>query len=150
MANGATVAVDAIICATGFDTSYRPNFPLIAFDKDLRDTWHQEPKGYFSIAAAGIPNYFSQYNLLFHQLLRQLSDYLVFVSVMSGPNFPLANGALIPCLETNIKFAFAAAKKIQYDGIKWLAPKQAAVDEYQEYKDSIMDDLVWTGSCVSW
>ncbi|KAK5688277.1 hypothetical protein LTS10_000255 [Elasticomyces elasticus] len=128
MADGSIVAVDAIICATGFDTSYRPNFPLIAFDKDLRDLWHEEPKGYFSITAAGIPNYF----------------------IMSGPNFPLANGCLIPCLETNIKFAFAAAKKIQYDGIKWLSPKQAAVDDYQEYKDSIMEDLVWTGSCASW
>jgi hypothetical protein len=53
-------------------------------------------------------------------------------------------------LETNIKFAFAAAKKIQYEGIKSLSPSQAAVDEFQEYKDSLMKDLVWTGSCSSW
>lgn len=70
MADGSIVAVDAIVCATGFDTSYRPNFPLIAFNKDLRDIWHEEPKGYLSIAAAGIPNYFSQYILLFSQLFR--------------------------------------------------------------------------------
>jgi len=69
---------------------------------------------------------------------------------MSGPNFPLANGCLIPCLETNIKYAFAAAKKIRYDGIKCLSPKPGAVDDYQEYKDSLMKDLVWTGSCASW
>jgi hypothetical protein len=69
---------------------------------------------------------------------------------MSGPNFPLANGCLIPCLENNIKYAYATAKKIQYDGIKCLWPKQEAVDDYQEYKDSLMDDLVWTGSCSSW
>jgi cation diffusion facilitator CzcD-associated flavoprotein CzcO len=128
MADGSIIAVDALICATGFDTSYRPNFPVIGFNGDLRDVWKEEPRAYFSLAAAGVPNYF----------------------VMSGPNFPLANGCLIPCLETNIKFAFAAAKKIQYDGIKWLSPKQEAVDDYQEYKDSIMEDLVWTGSCSSW
>ncbi len=69
---------------------------------------------------------------------------------MSGPNFPLANGCLIPCLEINIKYAFAAAKKMQYEGIKSLSPKQDAVDDFQEYKESLMKDLVWTGSCVSW
>jgi len=69
---------------------------------------------------------------------------------MSGPNFPLANGCLIPCLENNIKYAFTAAKKISYEEIKSLSPKQEAVNDYQEYKDSIMNDLVWTGTCSSW
>lgn len=70
--------------------------------------------------------------------------------VISGPNFPLANGCLVPCLETNIRYAFSAAKKIQYDGIKSLAPSQRSIDDFQEYKDSLMEDLVWTGSCASW
>jgi len=69
---------------------------------------------------------------------------------MSGPNFPLSNGGLITCLETNVRYAFAAAKKIQYEGIKSLAPKPEAVHEFQQYKDSLMKDLVWTGACVSW
>jgi cation diffusion facilitator CzcD-associated flavoprotein CzcO len=52
--------VDAIVCATGFDTSYRPPFPLIGPDgKDLRDVWEEEPRSYLSIAASGFPNYFS-------------------------------------------------------------------------------------------
>ena len=70
--------------------------------------------------------------------------------VISGPNLPLANGCVIPCLEANIKFAFAAVKKIQHDGIKSLSPSQKSVDDFQEYKDSMMQDLVFTGSCVSW
>lgn len=69
---------------------------------------------------------------------------------MSGPNFSLSNGGLIPCLEANIKYAFNAAKKIQHDGIKSLAPKVEAVDDFQQYKDSLMSDLVFSGPCVSW
>lgn len=60
LSDGSVLAVDAIICATGFDTSYKPSFPLVAFDKDLRDVWKDEPKSYFSIAASGFPNYFSE------------------------------------------------------------------------------------------
>jgi hypothetical protein len=144
MADGSLLVVDAIICATGFDTSYKPNFPVIAFGTDLRDMWKQEPTAYFSLAAPKIPNYFSKHepHSTFTKYLRNL--------VMSGPNFPMANGCLIPCLENNIKYAFKAAKKIQYDSIKSLWPKQEAVDDYQEYKDSMMEDLVWTGSCSSW
>lgn len=69
---------------------------------------------------------------------------------MSGPNFPLANGCLIPCLENNIRYAFTVARKLQYDEIKCMFPKAQAVNEYQEYKDALMEDLVWTGSCSSW
>ncbi|CAN9370536.1 unnamed protein product [Alternaria alternata] len=128
MADGSKLEADAIICATGFDTSFRPGFPVVAFGQDLREVWKEEPTAYMSIAAAKVPNYF----------------------IMSGPNFPLSNGGLIPCLETNVRYAFAAAKKIQYEGIKSLAPKPEAVHEFQQYKDSLMKDLVWTGACVSW
>lgn len=57
---GVEYRVDAIICATGFDTSYRPSFPVIGSNgKNLRDEWQDEPRSYLSIAAAGFPNYFS-------------------------------------------------------------------------------------------
>ncbi|KAJ9630333.1 hypothetical protein H2204_008551, partial [Knufia peltigerae] len=129
MKDGTIVEVEALICATGFDTSFKPAFPVLGYDKqDLRDLWRSEPRSYFSVTAAGMPNYF----------------------IISGPNFPLANGCLIPCLEANIKYAFTAAKKIAYASIKSLAPSQNAVDDFQEYKDSLMADLVWTGSCASW
>lgn len=60
LADGSLIEADAIVCATGFDTSFRPPFPVVGFDQDLRETWKDEPRSYLSIAAAGIPNYFSQ------------------------------------------------------------------------------------------
>ncbi|KIV96493.1 hypothetical protein PV10_00355 [Exophiala mesophila] len=129
MATGDTIKIDALVCATGFDTSYRPSFPVKGYGgQDLRDLWREQPRSYLSVAAAGIPNYF----------------------ITSGPNFPLANGCLLPALENNIRYAFAVAQKLQYDGIKSVSPKTAAVDDFQEYKESLMKDLVWTGSCTSW
>lgn len=62
MADGSLLEVDAMICATGFDTSFRPAFPVIAYGQDLRDTWKDEPTSYLSIAAAGVPNYFGMFN----------------------------------------------------------------------------------------
>jgi cation diffusion facilitator CzcD-associated flavoprotein CzcO len=61
MENGTNHKVDAIICATGFDTSFRPPFPLIGYSgKDLREVWKDEPRSYLSLAAAGFPNYFGE------------------------------------------------------------------------------------------
>ncbi len=60
-ADGSTIALDAIVCATGFDTSFRPAFPVIGLNNtDLRDLWKDEPASYLSIAAAGVPNYFGR------------------------------------------------------------------------------------------
>jgi cation diffusion facilitator CzcD-associated flavoprotein CzcO len=64
MKHGSLIDLDAIICATGFDTSHRPVFPLIAYGKDLRDVWESGPRGYLSVAASGFPNYFSRYHSL--------------------------------------------------------------------------------------
>jgi cation diffusion facilitator CzcD-associated flavoprotein CzcO len=58
---GTEYKFDAIICATGFDTSYRPSFSVVGTGgKDLRDLWAEEPNSYLSVGAAGFPNYFSK------------------------------------------------------------------------------------------
>lgn len=67
MTDGSTLEADAIICATGFDTSFRPGFPVVAFGQDLRDAWKEEPTAYMSVAAAGIPNYFSEFSQIAKQ-----------------------------------------------------------------------------------
>ena len=69
--------LDVIICATGFDTSYRPRFPIIGRDGlNLQDVWLGQPKSYLGIAAAGFPN------------------FLMFL----GPNSPIANGPTLSAI----------------------------------------------------
>lgn len=58
--SGELLHLDAIICATGFDTSFCPRFPLHGRNGNLQDLWRNEkPKAYMSCAVAGMPNYFS-------------------------------------------------------------------------------------------
>ncbi|KAH0523187.1 hypothetical protein TsFJ059_008230 [Trichoderma semiorbis] len=129
MVDGTKLALDAIICATGFDNSFRPSFALIGENGvDLRDEWREEPRSYLSVAAAGFPNYF----------------------MATGPNFPLANGALVACLEHTLKYAFRAVEKIQTQGVKSVSPTREAVNDFQEHKDAIMEKMVWTSLCRSW
>lgn len=59
--DGREFKVDAIVCATGFDTSFKPAFPVIGRKgQNLRDFWAEEPRHYLSVAAPGFPNYFSK------------------------------------------------------------------------------------------
>ncbi len=61
-ATGEDIKVDAIICATGFDVSFRPRFPIIGRIGNLQDEWERElPKAYMSLAVPGYPNFFSTY-----------------------------------------------------------------------------------------
>lgn len=49
---------DAIVCATGFDVSHRPPWPLIGrHGISLSEAWKEEPVSYLSLAAAGFPNF---------------------------------------------------------------------------------------------
>lgn len=67
-------ASDVIIAATGFNTSFRPRFPLVGRNGvDLRKLWKDDPASYMGLGCAEFPNYLS----------------------MLGPNCPVANGSLI-------------------------------------------------------
>lgn len=60
---GEVIKVDAIVCATGFNVSFRPRFPIISRGENLQDRWSTEiPKSYMSCAVPGYPNYFSKFN----------------------------------------------------------------------------------------
>lgn len=72
--DGNEYPVDVLICATGFDTSFRPRFPIIGSGgRNLSEEWAEEPKSYFGLAAPNFPN------------------YLIF----AGPNSPLGNGPFL-------------------------------------------------------
>lgn len=60
--DGAEHEFDIIVCATGFDVSWRPHYPTIGRNGvDLSDYWRDVPNTYLSLGVAHFPNYFSKY-----------------------------------------------------------------------------------------
>ena len=57
--DGTSHDVDAIICATGFDTSWVSRFPIRFHGKNLQDVWKENgPLSYLGVAVPNVPNYF--------------------------------------------------------------------------------------------
>jgi cation diffusion facilitator CzcD-associated flavoprotein CzcO len=60
---------DVIVAATGFDTSFKPVFPVVGVNgRNLGDDWSEIPKAYLSIAVPGYPNYFGNSLSMFSTL----------------------------------------------------------------------------------
>ncbi|KAK5723865.1 hypothetical protein LTR17_013879 [Elasticomyces elasticus] len=127
--DGKTHTVDVVICATGFDVSHRPRYPLVGLNGiDLRDTWKDEPESYLSVAAPDMPNYF----------------------VMMGPNAVVGHGSLMEALNWTGDYFCQWITKIATEDIKSVTPKQSAIRAFNDYCDEIHKTLVWKGDCVSW
>lgn len=57
---GEILKVDMLICATGFDMSFCPRYPVIGQDGiSLGDQWKDKPDAYLSLAVPNFPNHFS-------------------------------------------------------------------------------------------
>ncbi|KAJ9115390.1 hypothetical protein QFC22_005145 [Naganishia vaughanmartiniae] len=119
--NGQQHKIDRIILATGFDTSFKPKYPLRGKKGvDLGDVWKTRPKGF--------PNMF----------------------IMCGPGTVFANGSLLAGIEANAKYIVDAVAKMQSQDIKSMEIAQENQDEYNRQQDSLMADLVFTSHCSSW
>ncbi|KAL5340907.1 hypothetical protein BJX70DRAFT_359905 [Aspergillus crustosus] len=127
--DGQEYAVDVLICATGFDTSFKPRFPVIGPNgNNLQDDWKDEPQSYLGIAAAGIPN------------------YLTFL----GPNSPVGNGPVLSAIEAQADYMMKLIDRYQTTNIKSFAPTAEAVRDFIEFKDQLMRKTVWADGCRSW
>ncbi|KAF3932520.1 hypothetical protein ABW20_dc0100981 [Dactylellina cionopaga] len=127
--DGKTRPVDAIVCATGFDTTWTKRFPIIGRDgKFLGEKWKNHPDTYISIATDGFPNYFM--NL--------------------GPNSGIGSGSLTIVLERSVDYVCKAVQKIQKENIKTIEPKLSSVQSFQRYCDAYFPGTVFSMKCRSW
>ncbi|VUC33647.1 unnamed protein product [Clonostachys rosea] len=127
--SGEMVEVDAIVCATGFNVSFCPRFPLVGRNGNLQDTWTRAlPKAYMSCAVPDMPNYF----------------------IFLGPNAPIGHGSVLTISEHIAKYIIRIIRKCQTEGIKALAPTHSAVEEMAEHIEKFMPRTAWAGKCISW
>ena len=120
---------DIVICATGFDVSHCPKFPLLGLNgANLAEKWRDEPQSYLSVGTAGFPNYF----------------------IFTGPNSLGGHGSLVESINWTGDYFVKWIKKIATEDIKYVMPKKSAEEAFVRYGDEIHKTLIWTGSCKSW
>ncbi|CAG9943089.1 unnamed protein product [Clonostachys rosea f. rosea IK726] len=127
--NGQEVELDILICATGFDTTFKPRFPVVnPSGANLQDKWATEPESYMGVAASEFPN------------------YLIFL----GPNCPIGNGPVLCAIEAQADWMCKVIDRFQTTNISQFAPKEEAVRDFVQYKDWFMKGTVWNDPCRSW
>ncbi|EMD01190.1 hypothetical protein BAUCODRAFT_29631 [Baudoinia panamericana UAMH 10762] len=128
-ADGGYYELDVIVCATGFDISQTPSFPIIGREGvSLAEKWKDEPESYISLACPDMPNLF----------------------FFTGPNATVGHGSLIYSLDWSAEWMVSWFRKMAEEDIASIAPKQDVVDEFVRYGDQIHKTLTWTGGCRSW
>ncbi|KAF2094438.1 FAD/NAD(P)-binding domain-containing protein [Rhizodiscina lignyota] len=121
--------LDVIVCATGFDISHVPPYPVVGRGGvTLTEKWKDEPESYLSLACPDMPNYF----------------------LFTGPNATVGHGSLIQSLVWTSEWVIKWLRKMAREDIASVVPKQEVVDEFVRYGDQIHKTLTWTGGCRSW
>ncbi|POR32493.1 Uncharacterized protein TPAR_07277 [Tolypocladium paradoxum] len=119
---------DVIICATGFDTSWVPRFPIVANGRNVQDIQTKRPISYLSMAIPQIPNYFT----------------------IGGPYFSFGHGSYTTMVELFLDNILTVVQKIQKENIKSVSPRQDATDAFIEHADLWLKRTAWAGPCPSW
>ncbi|GIZ39954.1 hypothetical protein CKM354_000331300 [Cercospora kikuchii] len=120
--------VDVIICATGFDTSFKPPFEVTFDGKDFEEQLSGDMVGYLGLGYPDIPNYF------------------VFI----GAYGPLGHGSVLPMVEHYTDYVIQVLEKVQTENIKRLHVKRSAAEDFTRYADEFLTRTAWTGPCSSW
>ncbi|KAF3000094.1 hypothetical protein E8E13_003022 [Curvularia kusanoi] len=128
-ADGVLRNVDTIVCATGFDTTCRPRFPIIGKNGiNLQDKWSEDATAYFGITDPDMPNFI----------------------VHSGPPGPLQNGSPLGLFHAMSSYGIKMIQKIQSENIKSLRPTHEALRDFDNYIQSLIPKTVFSDDCRSW
>ncbi|CAG8020939.1 unnamed protein product [Penicillium salamii] len=128
-ADGVEHEVDVIVCATGFDVSWRPSYPTIGREsRSLSEQWKNIPRTYLSITVPNFPNYM----------------------IFNGPFGPYGHGSFLPITETISKHFLQMLEKMSSEGVTSFEPKPEAVADFFEHHRNFMPRTAWTSPCRSW
>ncbi|KAK4699145.1 hypothetical protein P7C70_g7120, partial [Phenoliferia sp. Uapishka_3] len=128
-ANGVHHECDVIICATGFDVTWQPKYPLVGREgRDLRDEWKDGPENYLSCTIPKFPNHFT----------------------IMGPFAPYGHGSVLPMTEHFARHVVQMMEKMVIERVVTWEPKQSAVDDWTEHRRAFLPRTAWSGNCSSW
>ncbi|KAG9496517.1 hypothetical protein J7337_011293 [Fusarium musae] len=129
VAGGKEYPADVLVAATGFNTTFRPRFPIVGRNGvNLQDAWQEHPESYLGLGVAGFPN------------------YLIFL----GPNTPISNGSLMGSVEATADYFIRLLHKMIRQRVKSFEVRVDAQEDFNIHTQTVMQDMVWTGTCRSW
>ncbi|KAL3464645.1 putative dimethylaniline monooxygenase [Aspergillus heterothallicus] len=121
--------MDVLVCATGFDVSFKPKFPIVGKDGlDLKDAWAKQPDTYLSATIPQFPNYF----------------------MINGPFGPYGHGSILPIIEIITRYIEEFLIKLARENIKSFYPKREAVDDFRRHRELFLLRTAWSSPCRSW
>ncbi|KAG0650731.1 FAD-binding monooxygenase moxY [Hyphodiscus hymeniophilus] len=127
--NGTRRKVDAIICATGFDTSFLPRFPIEGHNGTLlSEQWKDTASSYLSLATPNFPNLFT----------------------VGGPNSATGGGSLLIIFESIIGYVAKCVQKMSREHVCRMEVKAEALRAWEEYMEAYFPTTVHVEACTSW
>ncbi|CRL25515.1 Flavin-containing monooxygenase-like [Penicillium camemberti] len=121
--------VDAIVCATGFETNPGGGFPIIGrHGVNLRDKYKHRPETYLGLSTNGFPNFFQSL----------------------GPNSFQGAGSLLITMEQVHTYVAEIISRMAYDNIGLVEPKESQVQNFTRFCDKYFERTVYSAECASW
>ncbi|OBH32365.1 monooxygenase [Mycobacterium sp. E342] len=120
---GRAVDVDAIVLATGFETShYLPGIDVIGLGgRRLHERWGDDPSAYLGVAVSGFPNFFMLY----------------------GPNTNQGGNSIVYILEAGARLVASAVSRIARRG-GYLDVRPEAEKRYNDQLSADLERTIWT------
>lgn len=127
--DGREHAIDALVCATGFDVEHS----LAHLDirgsggRRLADAWRDGPQAHLGMTVAGFPNLW----------------------LMLGPNTATGHTSTLLFIEPGVQWAMKAMHEQRRRGARWIGVKPAVMAASNERLRQRLGGSVWAG-CRSW
>lgn len=129
--DGGHRALDAIVCATGFQVNdvSAPFTVIGANGADLDARWRRHgPEAYLGTTVAGFPNFF----------------------MIVGPNTGLGHNSMIYVIESQIDYIADCLRTLARRGARTMTVTDEAQRAFNEHVQRAMQRSVWQTGCHSW
>jgi len=129
-ADGATHSADAIIFATGFQsTSFLAPMQIVGkHGTTLAAAWQGGAEAHRGVLVSGFPNLFLLY----------------------GPNTNLGHSSILFMIECQVRYVLGCLDQLARRGARWVDVKREAMAHYNEELQQALTRMTWAADCHNW
>ncbi|KAL4894975.1 hypothetical protein BDV59DRAFT_200232 [Aspergillus ambiguus] len=121
--------VDAIVCATGFETDPSGGFPIRGRNGvNLRERYARRPETYLGMCTDGFPNFFQSL----------------------GPHQFQGAGNLLIMMEQVHRYVGQILARMAYGNIGLVEPRPTHVENFTRFTEAYFERTVYSAECASW